>query len=1598
LPPSTRSGYFDVLFTPSTPAASLNPAFLNDSTTEFTLSGSAVAGVELSDAAPVKQSDGSYRYAFTGSFSAGDVVLTWNATSLQDTAGYQLTAGEYRFGLDSAAIGLLAPANQQRVDMSEINSRGYIDVQFVDPTGRGLDVGSITDPDQEFTLLVKNDAGEWVTPVGVGINGVPTVQGDPADLIYRYRFSGSFVPGIVRVQFVGDSFRTVDGATNAALEQQFAVVADAPAFEIRIDGSLLWRTGFSQGLYGDIGDPKMLMDMVKMFEPIVGPLGDGSKDAISVLKDILQVIDTGVSFVQPFLAEPMIKVKGFVRMGTQALLGSPNSAGQRNVIGVRTTLDAGGAMSAFMLGPVGAAAARFVLEASTEGLKIWGVAELEAGLKALQPFGIRADAFANLQFNSTTVQHQETLTFSGMGSGGSDLTRTYTIEPKSFMISAAGKLLFHVPDLDGNDETFGTELFRLSGVYSMQINSEGLEVLAQGTMQIGPPELQLFNLSALGVLAIKKTGFATDLLITAHAGVHNLASIDGSFRFVTNVSSQNQEIKVPQRFIDGGYLPADFISKLTPTSDPEDGDQLAYVVPGGAPQWDGSIAAFGPYAVMQGSGSLYLLNLFVVEADFRIEVSVHGLFAQAEGGLLLKDLGKANAQGYFRITSAGLVAALTVDLEADTLRTIGIDMDVNAELQINTTDAPVTITPLTDRLLLTPITIAPGIKDIKAEGILAIRVPQTTTELGRISGVFSLDTSAERVTVFAHGDLEIGPRALRTFDMEATGVFALTNDGFASDLVVTATGGLASIATLTGTFRLISNLTGVEQEVPVPQRFIDGGFLPADFVGRLQTRPSNPSRKFYVVPAGAPYLDGQPDDPPSTYMAVMGLGTLRLVDTWNITGGFRIKVTTDGPVIPIHAKLDFGALGMASLDGKVELRLSGLTVAATADLSMPGLATAGVDFSADGELRINTGISEAEIDVDDNPDTPAIVIPGHTSSLQAGGTLAIRAPQTSVELIGIQGTFLLLANNQGLSVLASGQASLLSLISLQVHGAFFIRADGVAAEIDMALQSPTAVPAFSNAISLTVAATSIFNTTGQAQTIIVPPRFIDHLSDRAKARLTTSGDQKTYTVPAGAPAADGSEAAAGPYSVFIMEGSLTLVNMFTTTGTYRMRVSGSVVDLSFDAAMTLDPIGTVDTSGSLSVSSAGVYGNLHLGGSFELGSLEAFGAMQLELNTTSGPQPVERRLYDFANRRISNNRVNVTVPASSQRIFISGMMAIPGFRLEGSFELVNQTDIVSITLDASFEAFGGNVLHINGSAVIVKQGHTGFVLNLQAVADFPLEVDGVFELDADFQLKINTRGGSGQDQYDLNLPRNSTRMDWNGTLTLLTLLKLQGSGSIEYVGGQLQMDVSVSMDVLGNSVSATGRFTSEGEFALNFGASMMIGAPGFGVTGSASFHIGRYDSNGVRRGGDENYQIEVSGHIGGSVQLFGLSLASASISFGLERGSGRVYITPKISINLLFVTIEVSTTFNLFYVKVPPKVYLAGNADDQSGQAFRGGVLYLNMGQRATCGNESPDEENEGFVVQPIDPDPEIPGEAVRVRGLRPQQHLLRRDCHRRRW
>ncbi|MGV2332783.1 MAG UNVERIFIED_CONTAM: hypothetical protein LVR18_01095 [Planctomycetaceae bacterium] len=63
----------------------------------------------------------------------------------------------------------------------------------------------------------------------------------------------------------------------------------------------------------------------------------------------------------------------------------------------------------------------------------------------------------------------------------------------------------------------------------------------------------------------------------------------------------------------------------------------------------------------------------------------------------------------------------------------------------------------------------------------------------------------------------------------------------------------------------------------------------------------------------------------------------------------------------------------------------------------------------------------------------------------------------------------------------------------------------------------------------------------------------------------------------------------------MMTDSVTISNTFSLTGSYRMMIAGGQFEIAFDANMTLNPIGTVDASGILNVSSAGVYGALQLG-------------------------------------------------------------------------------------------------------------------------------------------------------------------------------------------------------------------------------------------------------------------------------------------------------------------------------------------------------------------------------------------------------------------
>ncbi|MGV2341770.1 MAG UNVERIFIED_CONTAM: hypothetical protein LVR18_49975 [Planctomycetaceae bacterium] len=188
-----------------------------------------------------------------------------------------------------------------------------------------------------------------------------------------------------------------------------------------------------------------------------------------------------------------------------------------------------------------------------------------------------------------------------------------------FALQAAGKIKYHVPDWN-EDDTFGMDLFQLTGVFSIEISPQHLELFAMASLQLGPSDMRLLDLQAVGVFILNREGFAMDLEVTARAGVSEIIELSGMLRLVTNVSGKDQEVGIPKKFIDDGYIPPDLIARRPDSGVAvgkvvrlpgsfvdrlrrvQDGDTISYsyVVPGGAPLWKGGNREPGAYVVAAG--------------------------------------------------------------------------------------------------------------------------------------------------------------------------------------------------------------------------------------------------------------------------------------------------------------------------------------------------------------------------------------------------------------------------------------------------------------------------------------------------------------------------------------------------------------------------------------------------------------------------------------------------------------------------------------------------------------------------------------------------------------------------------------------------------------------------------------------------------------------------------------------------------------------------------------------------------------------------------------------------------------------------------------
>jgi Ca2+-binding RTX toxin-like protein len=430
-----------------------------------------------------------WRYGFAQNLTVGTYTVEFVAGTWADNGGISNLAASQTFRVEQATATLANPLGGTTIDRGTLNTNGYLDVTFNPVAGRQVDVDSILDGDAEFTLTGAN--GENVV-----FSGTPTRIGTTNT--FRYTITtGTFDSGTLQVHFIAGSWQdmsTLAGDTTynggAAGTEAVRLISQSPRFFIELSGGMELNTA---GL----------------------------------------------------LDEPLFKVTGKVTFEAEMTT-------DRKVL----TLDLSGQLSLIKLGTVGATAGHFVLDL-TDGLlnkpQLWGVLTLQTNFSVLEPYGLFLYASGTLQVNTTDYAKTETLTLPGLGSGGTNLTRTYNLAPNTFSLELVGQALVKIPGTD-------SELFRLNGGFFIKLSPEKFEMFATAELSFGIGSARVTYAEARGLLVVVfqptegVIGVAGTFSIGASAGlglpnIGNVFEVSGSVSVMFNTTLAKQTFEMPDSFL-----------------------------------------------------------------------------------------------------------------------------------------------------------------------------------------------------------------------------------------------------------------------------------------------------------------------------------------------------------------------------------------------------------------------------------------------------------------------------------------------------------------------------------------------------------------------------------------------------------------------------------------------------------------------------------------------------------------------------------------------------------------------------------------------------------------------------------------------------------------------------------------------------------------------------------------------------------------------------------------------------------------------------------------------------------------------------------------
>ncbi len=905
-------------------------------------------------------------------------------------------------------------------------------------------------------------------------------------------------------------------------------------------------------------------------------------------------------------------------------------------------------------------------------------------------------------------------------------TQAFTLAAETLLVAAYGQAIFRFPAFtDATHTQMGPEWFRASGAFQLKISTTSLEYFQDGVLTISPGGNSILDVRSQSVLILQPSGFAGEFRLAAAINLPGV-QLSGDFEAIINTFGQSKTLEISP-FLSAvlpGHPTQIVISGKAPKVNPAyttGSTTISLLI-----EDDNPSAVAAPYFTIGVVGHLGLLNALTLDGRFKLTVSTQELSVLASVATTINNpidgsnLFSLAGSAAFTIDRDGFYGRAEFGANSADLVPGPLTFMFNAQFLLEFNTATVAKSIQTYAISSTDGTVGTALQTVSlpaltlhlaAGGTLGFGLDSgpTVTLSGRFDFTLSpslfqiqasVNVSSSVVNGSAVGALRMDPNGLAGFLNIGVAAGAgdpgsgqtITGTGFqlafnfalyintgpqvalsgvtlnAHEIKVQASGFLQfSIANVVG-FRIEGNLivtangSGFSVEVH--------GVLSAQVAGATLVR-ANADGFLAITKPGAVYLIA------GTLTLQLGSNSALNGNGFNFNATLSLQVNTTntavgalpaGVYVRLHADGDLSFQTPSQtgllLHGLFDLEVgsNGLSIAAVSQLRAQVAGVTILQFQANGALLINASGIAASISV-----TLGSLSPSSGSGFTMGGAFTFALNTTSQAIAQIGGVNVNLAAGPYVRIVIAGnlQLTITSGTGFRLEGNFTLTAGANGLEIGVT-STLKAVIAGNTLLSLTANGALLINQKGLAGEITLG---VGTGYSVFGFQFTGSFILEINTTPAFVSTIAGQAVnlPGGPYAKVAVSGDLSILDVFTVSGSFSFQYSAAGLSVHADAKVSVLGI-SLTLVNDLTITSSGVVFRGQL--SFTTATafipfpgIQISGAFMLEINTTSSAATVGA--YTLAARtvrvRIDGN-LNVIGFIASGTIIIT--VGAGGFRID----------------------------------------------------------------------------------------------------------------------------------------------------------------------------------------------------------------------------------------------------------------------------------------------------------------------------------------------